>query len=128
MPGDCGGQRIGLGLCQFQVIAVGQHDAVAHDPQMHRVGTQPVGFTGHAAIRLKADRRHWPVLLAGDTQRLAQGRFHALGRTGLATAARQQGLQCRQAQILRRGFQQPGRGEEMGDDEQHAPSVAKPIR
>ena len=83
MLADGGGQGIGFLARQFNGAGVRQHDAIAHHPQMHRVGAQPVGVPGHAAIRLQGDRGERPVLLAGDAQRFAQGGLHALrpGRT-----------------------------------------------
>ena len=68
------------------------------------------------------------ILLAGDPQCLAQGGFHALGRTGPARPARQQRLQRGQTQVLRGRVGQTGRREQMGNEEQHGPSVAKRIR
>ena len=127
MPNDGRGQQVGFVLRQFERITVSQQDTVTHDLQMHRVGTQPVGLSRHAPVCRQADWRKRPVLLAGDTERPAQGGFHALRRAGLAFAACQQRLQRRQAQVARGDIQKTRGRKQMRDEQQHESSVTKRI-
>jgi hypothetical protein len=122
------GKRIGFPACQFNGMAVGQYDAVAHHPQVNRVCAKPIGFTGCSAIGFEGDWGDGPVLLARYAQRLAQRSLHAFCGADLSDAACQQCFQRRQAQALRGGFKQTRRREKMGNEQQHVLSVTKRIR
>jgi hypothetical protein len=81
-----------------------------------------------AAIRPQGNRRQRPILLPVDAQCLAQAGFAPLACKGLAAAARQHGFQRGQAQILCGHLEQACGRKQVGDEQQHGPSVAKRIR
>lgn len=123
--GDRGRECIGLVLREPDFVAREQNDAIPHDAKVHRVRAQPVAVSRCLALGLECERRERPVLLAGDSERLADGAPDSLGRLSPTRAARQQRLQGGEAKIGGGDVEQALRGEQMRNEKQHGCECSK---